>query len=150
MTNDELKNLLRNYQHERATLADMLKQMAKECDAVFYPSDTGYDKDPIQKQYDQSNQIDLILSQCDEERKLVRDTLMEIKDRTNTLDLLMYNLLKLNGYQRYILIKTSMHDWTTQAVSIELNRAEDTIKSHKQSAMDKLLKLMNTERIRTD
>ena len=29
MTNDELKNLLRNYQHERATIADMLKQMAK-------------------------------------------------------------------------------------------------------------------------
>lgn len=130
--------MIQNYDLEKQSISDMLKTLSKDCEAVFYSSDTSLKADTVQTQYDQAAQIELLLSQCDEERRVRRQTLQEIKEKNQMLDEIMLHISKLRILQKYTVIRTLIKGKDLATVASELNRSIETVKRHKQAGIDRI------------
>ncbi len=138
ITKQEMINLLKHYRAERESIDALLVEMAKDLDIVFVPDRGGDLGVVVQRQHDYGKQIDALLRKCDVARTIQRETLLNMKQRTEVLDRLMFCLTKMPGDLRVIITDIVMADETLEDFAAKTGKSIATVKRRKEVAVDVL------------
>lgn len=112
ITKAQMIRLLENYREERESISQILEHLSRDIEGFYQPASQGSIDEAgvkVQKQHDQAKQIDQLLARCDAARHYQRKTLLELCDRTELLDRIMYCLSTIPGDKRVLITDVVMN-----------------------------------------
>lgn len=148
MKEHEVFRLLKNYHAERVGIKKLLACMVEDGNAVFYPTGGNYG-DRVQTQFDPGSYLDKMLRKCEQERHFYRDTLAEIKIKSDQLDELMRAVSRLPGEDKIVIIDTLIGGESVTAFAERTGQVERTVIRQRKRAVERIAYAMNKKKIET-
>lgn len=153
ITKAQMIRLLENYREERESISQILRHLSQDIEGFYQPSSQGSIDEAgvkVQKQFDQEKQIEQLLAKCDAARQYQRKTLLELRDRTELLDRLIFCLARLPGDMRALIIATMIEGETLEAYAERKGIGKSTVLRSKDSSLGILYEKFSKRKIEID
>ena len=145
-TRNEIIRLLENYKDERRAIETTLKNLVEESDTLMYPSQPVGDV-CVQSGFNQGALIDSLMRRCEQSRQYYLNTLRDMKQTTATLDRLLFNVNRLPGKLKVLVLDVMIGGESIKSYAIRVDRAVESVSRMKSKAIDLVYSGMNKTRI---
>ena len=145
-TRNEIIRLLENYKDERQAIETTLKNIVKESDALMYPGQPA-DNVRVQSGFSQAALMDSLIHRCEQSRQYYLNTLKDMKQTTATLDRLLFNVNRLPGKLKVLVLDIMIGGESIKSYAIKVDRSVETVSRMKNKAIDLVYSSMNKTRI---
>lgn len=149
ITKVQMVRLLENYREERESISYLLDHLNQDIEGFYQPSQISIDEVgvKVQKQYNHNKQIDMMLARCNEARHYQKKTLLELRDRTELLDRLMYCLSTIPGDKRALITEVVMNGEQCKDLADRTGRSAKQVARDRDQAIEHLYSKLTKRRI---
>lgn len=143
---ESVQRLLENYLAEREAISKVAKQLQAEADSLLYPS-VSFENTPVQQQFNQGAYLETLLNRCEQSRQYYRQTVSDLIDQANTLDLMMRSVNRLPGHLKLVVIDTMINGESVGSYAERKGLSEETIVRYRMQAVSRLYYTMTARKV---
>lgn len=149
MSRDEVTDYLTHYRAERKSINEMLKAMAGDVGAEYYPQAYSFDKPNVQQQQNVSAMIDGMMERWENANSLQRRIITEARIKTQSLDRILFAVWRLPARQRLVVMATVMGNESITDYARRTNWSKATVTRDRTRALNRLYDVLTHGGIRS-
>ncbi len=142
-TNDQVRELLINYNNNREAVKTILLNLQSEANKELYPSVANLEHDRVQKSLDTWSITEDLLKKCENYRSYYKKTLQQLREITMTLDKLMYCITRIRPNYQTVIVKAYLDKKEDYEIAEELQLSESSIQKMRNKGITALTDRMN-------
>lgn len=127
ITEKKIQSLLKDWTKERRIVADSIRLIKEDAEMFYYPSGQSYDKDRVQSQYNQSDQIEQLFSRIRNADNFTREMIEELTFKYRFQNKLFRELHSLPTLKKDALIQVYLMKVDVKDLAKSENIGEDAL-----------------------